>query len=89
VVHDTGGNNGSGTTIDLLCLDCKFCEIMMKIYIGNYWIPFPSSEYGGQWVVIASDEQEACDILKENAWGHYDNYDHLIPHAVKESESFD
>lgn len=53
----------------------------MKIYIGDYWIPFPSSEYGGTWAVIAKNDRQVIDLLKELS---YDNeYHHKIPDAVE------
>jgi hypothetical protein len=35
----------------------------MNLYVGDYWAPFPSSEYGGMWVVIAENENQCIDIL--------------------------
>ena len=37
----------------------------MKLYIYNvdYWVHFPSSEYGGLFVVLAKDDTEAIELL--------------------------
>ena len=35
----------------------------MKLYIGNYWAPFPSSEYGGVWSLTANNDDEAEQLL--------------------------
>jgi hypothetical protein len=33
------------------------------LFIVDYWVPFPMSEYGGVQVVIADDEAEAVQLL--------------------------
>ena len=37
----------------------------MNLYTGQFWIPFPRSEYGGLWVVIAKDREECAQLLKD------------------------
>jgi len=59
---------------------------MMNIYIGKYWVPFPSSEYGGTWSVIAENEAQCVELLKEGSY--QDEYDYLIAGAVAESKRF-
>jgi hypothetical protein len=58
----------------------------MNIYIGDFWVPFPSSEYGGMWTVIAKDEAQCVKLLSKIAW--FDEYDHLIPDAVQKAKVF-
>ena len=36
-----------------------------KIYIVDHFVPFPSSEYGGVWNVIAKDDDECFDLIKD------------------------
>lgn len=38
---------------------------MKSIYLVDYWVPFPSSEYGGMISVIAKDDQECFDLLSD------------------------
>ena len=38
----------------------------MKIYLVDYWMPFPSSEYGGLQCVIAEDVEECVRIIMED-----------------------
>jgi hypothetical protein len=38
----------------------------MNLYTGQFWIPFPRSEYGGLWVVIAKDREECVNLLMGN-----------------------
>jgi len=39
---------------------------MTYIYIVNYWMPFPSSEYGGVQVVVAECDAHCERILAES-----------------------
>lgn len=56
---------------------------MKYIYLIDYWVPFPSSEYGGMISVIAKDDQECFDLLVE--FNQFDeNYeDRIMPNIVK------
>jgi len=56
---------------------------MKSLYIVDYWVPFPSSEYGGLINLIAESDTEAFSILtQENTYD--DRYSHLImPNIVK------
>lgn len=38
---------------------------MKSLYIVDYWVPFPSSEYGGLINLIAENDTEAFQILAE------------------------
>ncbi|MGL4568528.1 MAG: hypothetical protein ACRCU6_08405 [Fusobacteriaceae bacterium] len=38
----------------------------MKIYIIDYWVEFPSSEYGGVVTVIAEDDKQCYDVIYFN-----------------------
>ena len=49
------------------------------LYVIDYWIPFPSSEYGGLINVIASNDIEAYNILnEESSFRHSSSYDDLL-----------
>ena len=37
------------------------------MYLVNYWVPFPSSEYGGLQCVLARNKEEAIAVIKEDA----------------------
>jgi hypothetical protein len=39
--------------------------MMKSLYIVDYWVPFPQSEYGGVINVIAENDEEAFDLLAE------------------------
>jgi hypothetical protein len=53
---------------------------MKYLYIINYWVPFPASEYGGVVSVIAEDDQECYNLVVE-----YDNeyYPEYYPQAME------
>ena len=36
---------------------------MTYLYIVDHYVPFPSSEYGGIWNVIAQDDDECFDLI--------------------------
>jgi hypothetical protein len=45
------------------------------LYIVDHYIPFPSSEYGGIWNVIAKDENECFDLITaEDDDAFYEKY---------------
>jgi hypothetical protein len=58
----------------------------MFLYIGDYWVPFPSSEYGGNWVVMAENEEQCIDLLLEVCYR--DEYHYLIPNVVQSAKVF-
>lgn len=60
----------------------------MFLYVGNYWIDFPESEYGGMWVVMAENENQAVDLLKEVDYYPDDLNLEKIRQAVQEAEVF-
>ena len=33
------------------------------LYVVDHYVPFPSSEYGGIWNVIAQDDDECFDLI--------------------------
>ena len=33
------------------------------LYLVNYWVPFPSSEYGGLIAVVAENDNQCHDVL--------------------------
>ena len=56
---------------------------MKSLYIVDYWVPFPSSEYGGVVSLIAENDTEAFELLAEEE-GFDERYQNLImPNVVK------
>jgi len=55
-------------------------ETMTKLfYIVDHYVPFPSSEYGGIWNVIAQDDNECFDLITSADEGDFNQkfYAHL------------
>jgi len=46
-------------------------------YVVNHAIPFPSSEYGGIWNVIAKDDEECFDLISNTY--QYEGYEEYFP----------
>ncbi len=59
----------------------------MNLYVGDYWVPFPSSEYGGTWVVIAENVEQCIDFLRGT--GYDDEYESSIPAAVAKASCYE
>tara|TARA_B100002019_G_scaffold91014_1_gene78536 strand:- start:320 stop:556 length:237 start_codon:yes stop_codon:yes gene_type:complete len=57
---------------------------MKSIYIIDYWVPFPQSEYGGLITMIAENDQEAFNILAEEDELDCENehIDKLMPNII-------
>lgn len=41
------------------------------LYVVDHYIPFPTSEYGGLWVVIAEDDDECFDLIAAEDDGNF------------------
>ena len=55
-------------------------RIMNKLfYIVDHYVPFPSSEYGGIWNVIAENDDECFDLITSADNGDFNQqfYAHL------------
>jgi hypothetical protein len=61
---------------------------MKSLYIIDYWVPFPSSEYGGLINVIAEDDNECHDILLNWRDDCESSHDSQIMDKVKKASRF-
>jgi hypothetical protein len=61
---------------------------MKYLYLVDFWVPFPSSEYGGTISVIAENDQECHDILRDSSISYDSDYDNLIMSNVVKSLRF-
>lgn len=56
---------------------------MKNLYLVDYWVPFPSSEYGGVIALIAENDTDAFTLLSEEETFD-EEYIHLImPNLIK------
>tara|TARA_B100000475_G_C14791718_1_gene227975 strand:- start:232 stop:465 length:234 start_codon:yes stop_codon:yes gene_type:complete len=53
------------------------------LYIIDYWVPFPQSEYGGVISVIATDDSEAFELLANEEGFNTDYVDCIMPNVIK------
>lgn len=45
------------------------------LYIVDHYVPFPKSEYGGVWNVIAESDEECFDLIAaEDTGNFYESY---------------
>jgi hypothetical protein len=55
---------------------------MKSLYIVDYWVPFPSSEYGGVVSLIAESDAEAFIILSQEQQYDATYIDRIMPNVV-------
>jgi len=56
---------------------------MKYLYIVDYWVPFPSSEYGGIVNLIATNDTEAFEILSVEESFDERYVDRIMANVVK------
>ena len=60
---------------------------MKSLYIVDYWVPFPSSEYGGVISVIGTNDTEVFELLSGEK--QFDeNYQNMIMEKVVNAQKF-
>jgi len=52
-------------------------------YVVNHYVPFPSSEYGGIWIVIAEDNEECFDLISEGDSQYPQYFNKLRENIIK------
>jgi len=55
---------------------------MKVLYIVDYWVPFPSSEYGGLINLIAESDTEAFTILSQEQQFDDRYVDRIMPNVM-------
>jgi succinate dehydrogenase flavin-adding protein (antitoxin of CptAB toxin-antitoxin module) len=56
---------------------------MKYLYIVDYWVPFPSSEYGGMINLIAESDTEAFTLLSQEEQFDERYQDRIMANVVK------
>ena len=56
---------------------------MKNLYIIDYWVPFPQSEYGGIINVIAETDSEVFDLLSVEDSFNESYIDRITPNVLK------
>lgn len=58
-------------------------------YIVDHYVPFPSSEYGGLWNVIAEDDDECFDLIAAEDDGNFnENYYGALRENILNSRTY-
>ena len=59
------------------------------LYIVDHYVPFPSSEYGGLWNVIAEDDDECFDLISaEDDDDFYDEHYKVLRENILNARKF-
>jgi hypothetical protein len=58
------------------------------LYIVDHYIPFPSSEYGGVWNVIAQTDDECFDLISAGDDDFYSEYYTRLRENILQAQKF-
>ena len=59
------------------------------LYIVQHYVPFPISEYGGVWNVIAENDNECFDLISADDNGNfYEKYYSNLKENILNSQTF-
>ena len=58
------------------------------LYLVDHFIPWPQSEYGGIWNVIAENDDECFDLIVAEDNNSYDNYYHKLKENITKAQKF-
>jgi len=61
---------------------------MKFLYLVDYWVPFPASEYGGVLSVVAENDNECHDLLLDWRGEYESEYDNRIMERVVSANKF-
>ncbi len=57
---------------------------MKSLYIVDYWVPFPQSEYGGVVNLIAESDNEAFELCADESDLNHPGYeDRIMPNILR------
>ncbi len=58
------------------------------LYIVDHFVPFPSSEYGGIWNVVAESDDECFDLITEEDGGFYQKHYSTLRENILNSRTY-
>lgn len=58
------------------------------LYLVDFWVPFPASEYSGLLAVVGKDDNEVHDILLNWRDEYLEQYDSLIMQEVVNARTY-
>lgn len=70
----------------------QLSEPIKTLYLVNWWVPFPASEYGGLQAVLAADDDECYALIKQYSEHFVDyqkDFDSLIKTRIKKATRYE
>ena len=58
------------------------------LYVVDHFIPFPRSEYGGIWVVVADNDEECFDLITAEDEGVNDDYYGRLRENIRKAPAY-
>jgi hypothetical protein len=58
------------------------------MYVVDHFIPFPASEYGGIWNVVAESDDECFDLITENDDGLNQQYYNRLRENIMKAPTY-
>lgn len=58
------------------------------LYLVDHFIPFPQSEYGGIWNVIAKNDNECFDLISTEDDGEYPEHYNKLKENIMKAQKF-
>jgi hypothetical protein len=61
------------------------------LYVIDYWVPFPTSEYGGLVLVTAPSDEDVIQLLSGRQWDYIgcDEMDQALVEAVHDAARYE
>ena len=58
------------------------------LYVVDHFVPFPTSEYGGIWNVVAEHDDECFDLIVDEDGGFNDQYYNRLRENIMKAPTF-
>ena len=58
-------------------------------YVVNHFVPFPTSEYGGIWNVIAESDEECFDLIAQQDENYNEQYYGQLRENIMKSMNYE
>lgn len=58
------------------------------LYIVDHFVPFPTSEYGGIWNVVAEHDDECFDLIVDEDGGFNEQYYNRLRENIMKAPTF-
>lgn len=63
-------------------------KLMKTLFIVDHYVPFPQSEYGGIWNVLADTEEECFDLITSDDNEAYPEYYSVLRENISKSYKY-